>query len=99
MLCPPPMDMHGTMIASVACQSANHVPNHGSLLGFRRVLAPLNKLAGLQNKGFNDNPAGRGVSKPPRDLHDEAKTAPHLHIVVQELLEARSFQKGQIKHI
>jgi hypothetical protein len=65
------------------------------LLGFRHMVAPINKTPSSK-KPLSSNCTGVGdVPKLPRDIDAASKVAPNLHIVLRKMLQSKEVQ-GEI---
>ena len=65
------------------------------LLGFRHMVAPINKTEGAKDTLFGDKTLLGDVYKLPRELDATAKMAPNLHVVLRQVLESKEVQ-GEI---
>ena len=94
-LCKPPMVGDCTVDSKTPPIPRGPMFDGSPLLGFRHMVAPINKNASPQIP-LSSNCTGVGdVPKLPRDIHAASKMAPNLYVVLRKMLQSKEVQ-GEI---
>ena len=94
-LCKPPLECNRQLDPKITPIPRAPMFDGSPLLGFRHMVAPINKTTSSKNP-LPSNCTGVGdVPKLPRELDASTKMAPNLHVVLREMLQSKEV-KGEI---
>ena len=94
-LCKPPLECNRQLDPKITPIPRAPMFDGSPLLGFRHMVAPINKTTSSKNP-LPSNCTGVGdVPKLPRGLDASTKMAPNLHVVLREMLQSKEV-KGEI---
>ena len=93
----PTMDDHRPVAGQTQSPPGYNMSPCGSLLGFRRVVAPINEDAYSKNTLSSDTTQLGYLPGFPREVHARAKMAPELHNVIRKILAEQKIQNANIE--
>ena len=96
-LCKPSLESDHALVGQIVPQQTSNLPSHHSLLGFRTVVAPINKNVQAQSANASGSSKGGNVSELLGHLNASSKVAPSLHHCFRFLLEQQQVEDDEIR--
>ena len=94
----PPLDPNCKLASQIERQPPPPLFNGVPLLGFRTLVAPINKVGFTKNTGPCDTPLSRNVHKLSTSIYASAKMAPSLGFVIRSILEKQQISPQNIEN-
>ena len=97
-VCKPSLDDHSSMAAPVEGEPPPEMFVNLPLLGFRYVVAPINKASCAQGPHLSNTSLSGDVQKLPGPVDAASKVAPSLCFVIRKMLESQQMSPESIKN-
>ena len=97
LLSQPPMNRHPTMAPSSLGEPTFGLHDHGSLMGFRCMVAPTSQTASTKVQGLDSSPLSRHVPQLLGRTFATPKVASPLRSVIREVLQRREISSEDIE--